>query len=368
MILIVTQTFAPAKGGMEAYMTGLADQLALAGYGTVVFADGKDEDFLPQAPYILKLFDGWRPYRRWKKRRAITDLFTKEKIEGIFCNSWKSVRSLPQNISAPIVILAHGAEYPVSPPKRKQRRIEKALARSAAILANSHYTAEAVRPFLPRSNDPRLSIVHPPINPLLNPSPKAQKEISEIIGKRKPVISVLARLEPRKGIDRVIAALPSLIAKHSKVVFLIGGAGDDEDRLREFAESKGVRDHVVFLGSLNNNRKSALLTNSDIFAMPVRRIGTSVEGFGIGYIEAAWFGVPSLGGTDSGAEDAVIDGKTGLLCDGENQTEVTLKLLQLLDDEALCRKFGLAAQKRAQKELLWSKTLPRFLAALGIRR
>jgi phosphatidyl-myo-inositol dimannoside synthase len=364
MILIVTQTFAPAKGGMEAYMTGLADELARASHATIVLADGNDEKVSPPSPYILKRFGGWRPYRRWKKRRAVAAYIATGKVEGIFCDSWKSVESLPRKISAPIVVLAHGAEYPVSPPKRKKKRIVAALARSKTILANSHFTAQVVRPYLSHPGGPRLNIVYPPINPLPDSSPQAQKEMRDIIGKRYPVISVLARLEPRKGIDRVIAALPALIARLPSVVFLIGGGGEDEARLRALVQEKGVDKHVVFLGALDTDKKTALLSNSDVFAMPVRRIGMSVEGFGISYIEAGWFGVPSLGGKNSGAEDAVIDGRTGFLCDGESQAEITSKLLQLLGDENIRRSLGLAAQTRARNELLWSQGLPRFLAAL----
>jgi phosphatidylinositol alpha-1,6-mannosyltransferase len=367
MILIVTQTFAPAKGGMETFMTALAEHLALAGREIAVFADGKDKNFEPQAPYVLKRFGGWRPFRRFQKRRALAALLFMRLIEGVFCDSWKSVEALPRSISAPIIVFAHGAEYPVSPSKRKRRRIEKALARSSGIIANSHFTAEAVRPYLKRSDDPRLGIVLPPINPLPDPLPEAQANMREIIGGRHPVISVLARLEPRKGIDRLITALPSVLAKHPSAVLLIGGKGGDETRLRALAEEKSIEEHVEFLGFLDGDKKSALFSQSDVFAMPVRRVGTSVEGFGLSYIEAAFFGVPSLGGKDGGAEDAVLDGKTGLLCDGENQTEVTLKLLRLLDDEALRRKLGAAAQKRVRKELLWSQVLPRFLSALEAR-
>ena len=41
---------------------------------------------------------------------------------------------------------------------------------------------------------------------------------------------------------------------------------------------------------------------------------TSVEGFGIAYVEAAQYGIPSLGGKDGGASDAIDHDKTGLIC------------------------------------------------------
>ena len=60
-----------------------------------------------------------------------------------------------------------------------------------------------------------------------------------------------------------------------------------------------IHAHPAFLGVVQGDRKAALLAASDVFAMPVRRVGTSVEGFGSSYIEAGWFGVPGILGGDN---------------------------------------------------------------------
>ncbi len=363
MLLILTQTFAPAKGGMETYMTGLAESLAKAGLAVTVFADAKKPAATKPAhlPYTVKRFSGWRPLRRWNKRRAISAL---RGVDGVFCDSWKSVEALPKKFSAPIVVLAHGAEYPPSPSSRKKRRIESALARATTIVANSIFTADAVRAYLKLPDDERLTVIHPPVDPLPPPTPEAQAAISALIGARAPVISVLARLEPRKGIDHVIKAMPNILAQHPNAVFLVGGDGDDAPRLRALTRAKGLDNHVEFLGYLDADKKAALFQNSDVFAMPVRRVGASVEGFGIVYIEAAYFGVPSLGGRDSGAEDAIIDGKTGALCDGDNPSDVAEKLLRMLNDEPHRCFLAQAARLRANAEFPWPKALTFFLSAL----
>lgn len=366
MILILTQTFAPTLGGMEAYLTGLADQLASSGRETIVFADRAHKPFTPQTPYTLKRFRGWRPLRRWSKRRATAALAKTKNIDGIFCDSWKSVEALPENIAAPLAILAHGSEYPPEPTPPKRHRIAKALSRATSIIANSRHTADAVRAFLPTPNDSRLIVILPPIEPLPDPSPVAQKKIRALIGARHPVISTLARLEPRKGVDRVITALPQIIAQHPSVVFLIGGDGEDKKRLQDLAQKLGVADHIIFHGWVTDlDAKAALLSQSDVFAMPSYRVGTSVEGFGISYIEAAFFGVPSIGGKFCGASDAIIDGETGILCDGNDQAEVTAALVRILQDDETRQRLGRNAQCRIQTELIWEKALPRFLAALG---
>ena len=81
----------------------------------------------------------------------------------------------------------------------------------------------------------------------------------------------------------------------------------------------------------------------------------------MGYLEAAWFGVPALAGRDGGAADAVLDGETGLVCDGANQDEVDGSLLSLLGDAALRKRLGIAAQERVKRELTWSVAIQRFL-------
>ena len=60
---------------------------------------------------------------------------------------------------------------------------------------------------------------------------------------------------------------------------------------------------------------------------------TSVEGFGISYVEAAQYGVPSLGGKDGGASDAIDHYKTGLICDGNNLDDIYSSLNSMIENK-----------------------------------
>ena len=60
---------------------------------------------------------------------------------------------------------------------------------------------------------------------------------------------------------------------------------------------------------------------------------TSVEGFGIAYVEAAQYGVPSLGGKDGGASDAISHDKTGLICDGNNLDDIYSSLNSMIENK-----------------------------------
>ncbi|MGO8781183.1 MAG: glycosyltransferase family 4 protein [Rhodomicrobium sp.] len=368
-VLIVTQCFYPDTGGIEGLITALADQCLLAGRTVTVVAErirSKLATPPPPKPYPIARFGGPRPWRRWRKQGHIAGIIKERgnSISGIFADSWKSVEALPPGLTMPVSVLAYGMEYPIGASSSKRQRIAAALARCNAVLPISRYTAGLVLPYLGEQAD-KLHIILPPSPPLEEPGPDTIASIRERIAGGHPVIATVARLEPRKGIDAVIRAMPELLRHHPGCCYAVAGAGADRARLEELAGSLNVRQAVRFLGRVSDAEKAALLAVSDVFAMPVRREGRSVEGFGLSYLEAAWFGVPSLAGRDGGAADAVLDGETGLVCDGASEGDVTRSLLALLDDAALRKKLGAAAQQRVKRELSWPVAINRYLESFA---
>ena len=55
-----------------------------------------------------------------------------------------------------------------------------------------------------------------------------------------------------------------------------------------------LESNVLFLKDLSKDEKNSYLKNSNVFVMPSISYKKSVEGFGIVYVEAAQYGVPSL--------------------------------------------------------------------------
>ena len=366
MIALATQCFAPDFGGIEILMTGLADAIAASGRPVEVFADHIRRDDAAELvrPYPIQRFGAIRPLRRWMKRRAIA-VAAERGLAGVLADSWKSVAAIPHGVG-PIAVCVHGNEIPVDADGRRARRLRGALSRARTIVAISHFTAGVTRRAL-GSTPAEIVVVHPPLPPQASADAPALAALDVRIAGRGPVISTLSRLEPRKGVDTVLAALPRLRERFPGIVYLVGGGGDDLPRLRRLAAALGVERHVEFLGRLPDDRaKAALFERSDVFAMPVRRVGASVEGFGIVYAEAAWRGVPSLAGAEGGGADAVLDGQTGFVRRGDDPEAVQAALATLLADDALRARMGEAAQRRAREELSWTHALPRYLAALGL--
>ena len=84
----------------------------------------------------------------------------------------------------------------------------------------------------------------------------------------------------------------------------------------------------------------------------------SVEGFGIAYVEAAQYGVPSIGGKDGGAADAIIHEKTGLICDG-NKLEDIYSSIETLFTENKYLEYGKEA-KNYSVNFLWDKAIEKY--------
>jgi len=84
----------------------------------------------------------------------------------------------------------------------------------------------------------------------------------------------------------------------------------------------------------------------------------SVEGFGIAYIEAAQYGITSIGGKDGGASDAIEHERTGLICDGNNLDDVYSSINSMLENKKYLE-YGANAKEFANK-FKWSKIIEQY--------
>ncbi len=154
------------------------------------------------------------------------------------------------------------------------------------------------------------------------------------------LIVSISRLVPRKGFDTAIRAAAILRRTRPNVMLAISGGGRDEKRLRKLVAELGAP--VRFLGRVANEDLPALYGCADVYTMLCRNRwrGLEQEGFGIVFLEAAACEVPQVAGDSGGAEDAVIDGVTGLMvrhADDVHQGahEAARAFARLLDDPAL---------------------------------
>ncbi|MES9902466.1 MAG: glycosyltransferase family 4 protein [Sedimenticola sp.] len=368
MILILTQCFPPILGGIETLMGGLADALNSCKKEVIVFADkhGDSQSHDMTQEYKIFRFGGWKPVRRLRKGLTVKSYVKRHahQISHIIADSWKSLEHLhlstPQRGGLRIVCLAHGMELPPTPHSTKKNRIRASFGKADIVLANSQMTRSLAESYIGKSTD--LRIVTPPIHP----QPKADDTAYAILDNRLGLMQdvtllvSLGRLEQRKGIDRVIESINRLSSSHPKLILAIAGDGADRSRLETLVNNRPIKNRVHFLGRITEEEKAALLSRADAFVMPTRRTGNSVEGYGIVYIEAGWYGTPSLASRNSGAADAVIEGKTGMLCDGDDIDSITSELSIMISNPKILQQMGKNAMIHSHNQV-WSRRVHDYL-------
>ena len=119
----------------------------------------------------------------------------------------------------------------------------------------------------------------------------------------------------------------------------------------------------MFFKDISNNLKNSLLVKSNIFIMPSIIYKKSIEGFGIAYVEAAQYGIPSIGGVDGGASDAIDHKKTGLICDGNNLNEIYSSINSMLENNKYLE-YGKAAKENSVK-FKWKKIIEEYKKILN---
>ena len=203
-------------------------------------------------------------------------------------------------------ILFHGGE--ILKLNKLQRMFLKLILRSKNMhtIANSNATSNLLNKVLNIYAD---KVIHPFIE--INIKNKQKRKIVDYH------FLTLTRLVKRKNISNVLKAIKILKEESGlKFHYCIAGRGDEYRNLVRLAKRLHIEDSITFLGIVNEEQKKCLYTWADLFILPSKELKHSIEGYGIVFIEANSFGVPVISGNTGGIKEAVIDGITGLHCNG----------------------------------------------------
>ena len=190
---------------------------------------------------------------------------------------------------------------------------------------------------------------------------------SSIDWTNRPVIVCVSRLMTRKGQDQLIQALPQVLKVVPMASLIIVGDGPYRKHLEKLTADLGLRDNVHFTGKVDQAQLANWYAAGDVFAMPCRtRVGGwDVEGLGIVFLEASATGLPVIVGNSGGAVDAVLDGETGFLVDGNNLGEIRDRLIELLANQDLAKRMGSAGRNWVTQEWTWEHSFTRLESLLS---
>ncbi len=361
MFIISTRNFPPDVGGMQNLMGGLAN--ALINHGPVkVFADKTDnfEVFDQLSKADIERFGGIKLFRKYRKANRLIEYIKDNKnIRSIFFDHWKSVEKInPQAIANfPTFCLIHSKEINHLKGSTLNKRVLNSISKVDYIIANSNFTKNlGISIGIPEKN---IYIIHPGCDDPEKIESKFQEQAENIFKNSFPKILTVARLDKRKNHQSILMCIRNLKEKYPNIKYVSIGEGEEKKRLLSLVKELKIENEVVILNNIDQKLKVALIKNSNLFLMPSIKFKKSVEGFGISFIEAASYGVGSIGGQEGGARDAIDVDKTGLICDGENINSIYESILKFFENENY-KEYGKNALNFS-KNFTWNKIIKKYL-------
>ena len=365
MFLIVTRNFPPDVGGMQVLMGGLAESLLVYDRVKVFTYDFPNSTLYDDKSEInIERIKGIKLFRKYRKANLVNTFISENlNIKSIITDHWKSLEILSEKSvkKCKTICLLHSKEINHKIGTLLNKRLIKSTDKANFIIANSNFTKElAIKVGI---NASKIRVIFPGI-------PKPKKVDEEFKMKAKtffkdsfPKIITVARLEKRKGHDKILMTIKNLKAKFPNIRYVSIGHGEEEASLEKLSKELSIEKEVIFLKNIGNNLKIALIETSDLFIMPSRIEKKSVEGFGISYVEAASYGVGSIGGKDGGASDAITHNKTGLICNGNELDAIYESAVYFLSNNRFT-KFGQAA-KEFSENFHWNKVVKKYLKLIN---
>lgn len=241
----------------------------------------------------------------------------------------------------PYVIFLHGLDFDLARRSAWKRWLTRRILRSAQdVVTNSNALAQEVATF---AQIALPMVVYPCVSDELVAASKIPSATQHQSSQLR--ILTVGRLVERKGHMKVLEA----IKDDAHFDYTIVGDGPMRAAISARIRELGITDRIHMCTNVDNVGLADIYRNADVFVMPSTKSAEDREGFGIVYIEAALFGLPSIAVGQPGVDEAIIDGVTGVLID-DSIDALKKATGYFLTDRSNCIRLGLAGRARVLAE------------------
>ncbi len=255
-----------------------------------------------------------------------------------------------------ITAIGTGALEPLSRPIAG-RLLRWAYRRAAAVTAISRNTQSELLKAMP---DLKIEVINHGVDAKeFAEAPEVSEAEKLEIKKLKPYVLSVGALKPRKGFSYSLRAFAGIGESFPELRYVIVGGGE-RDRVEAEILQLRLSGRVTIFDQVPREFLRVLYRNAEFFILlPVAEAG-DVEGFGLVFLEAAASGLPVIGTLESGAADAVADGRNGFLVPPRDSRAAAEAMRRILSDAGLRQKFvrgslewaALMSWERAAQEYL----------------
>ncbi len=164
----------------------------------------------------------------------------------------------------------------------------------------------------------------------------------------EPVLLYHGRVDARKGVLDMLAALAPLAREGLRFRLIISGIGPSYDEAASSIKELGLEDHAEMTGYVQYENVPAIYAQADIFVSP-----TYAEGFSNTILEAMASGLAIVSCRAVGVMDCITDGITGLLTEPGDVAALAHSLRRMLTDKRLRDRLAQAGLEECRQKYSW---------------
>ena len=354
---------------MARQLTGLGECLTLPHHVPEGYRG--DDEFdrtcgYPVVRFSTKIGSGAWYRDPWSRRLLVTTLLKEARrvdADYLIYNGWggsplfdASLTIAPRLLGIPAFLFVHARSRLPRTMSKLQSLTFGSLIRSAAgVITVCRVDAPALERFHVKPG--RVHVVHNGVDLrevdsyLYSRNPNRFSRLDTALPIGQPNILCVARLHPDKRIDRLVRAMPRILASVPGARLAIAGIGDEEDRLRQLIGNSTAKDSIALLGLASGDMKLECYARSAVFAL-----SSDNEGFPLVPLEAGAFGKPVVATSVGGVPEAVVSGESGLLVERDDDKALADAIVGLLIDPVEARRMGKNGRRRVESEYTWTRS------------
>jgi phosphatidyl-myo-inositol alpha-mannosyltransferase len=354
-IALVTEYYFPHLGGVTEHVYNLAKLLNQWGHPTTVItahmavpsraADPEENEEDP--PFVRRIGHSRVIYSAGSFARVTTGAGLRRQVRQILRDEKIDVVHVHGGLAPVLGLVAPHAAHELDIPavatfhswfkssallRMFRGPLQRRLDRHAAAIAVSDPVVEAHARYLKADwqiipNGVDTDFFHP-------------GERSSVSRSRPPELLFLGRLDPRNGLDTILAAMPAVLAQLPDVRLTVAGDGPLRPVYERMAKSTG--NQVTFVGRVNGNRPT-YYSRADLYLCP-----TTMASFGVTLLEAMACGTPLLVSDITGFRELVRGGDEAVMVHKDDPAAWAEAIIGLLGDASRRRAMGAAGLTKSE--------------------
>jgi len=354
--------FPPISGGGVIVITGIANTLAELGHDVTIIApnvEWKGEKFNPELNEKIKIIKVDIPSKT-NIKIAARRCYPNMKKTGIklcqnnqfdfilsifhpFHQVPKAAVEVGKKFNIPTIIKIDDAFYGKSSGlKSIQRKIEKyfnskTLKSANKIFVANENTKNKVKKFYGVSSEKMF----------IMPNGIETEKFFSTNNNKKKIIIFSGVMYYHRGLDILLDALSKVIKEIPEVELLLLGEGPEMSKLQRIVKEKKLEKNILFKGWVDRNKIPSYLSKSTIGIGPLRSTNVTKDALPIKILEYMASSLPLIAFENTLPNNVLEHGKNGF--NVKNTEELSEKIILILKDEKLQKKFGDASNKMIKK-------------------